>query len=386
MKLRALATLLLALPLLTAPSPAVAADPDLEVAVAVSGLQNPWAMTFLPDGAMLFTERDEKTVSLRLPNGEVRVVLDSPPGMWSGGETGLMGIETAADFAESRIFYTCHGYRSGTTKDVRVVAWRLDAARTSATLVKTLVTGLASTSGRHGGCALERGTAGELFIGTGDAATGALPQRRTSGGGKVLRVSAATGLGWPGNPFLGGDSVMAGRIYTYGHRNVQGLARQPGTNRIWSAEHGSYRDDEVNALVRGGNYGWNPVPRRAGDPAYNEGANSPMTDHTLPGTQRSASWTSGTPTLASSGASFVSGDQWGSLDGALAVAMLKASQLRFLRFDSSQRIVRPSSPPVLDGTYGRLRGVQLGPDGALWVSTSNGSNDRILRITPAAPR
>ena len=295
-----------------------------------------------------------------------------------------MGIERANDFATSGRFFTCHGYRSGSVADVRVVAWRLDLKTRKATFERTLVPGLPTTSGRHGGCALRRGDGHQLFVGTGDAAIGVSPQRLTSSGGKVLRVDDRTGAGLKGNPFFTSGYAKKRRVWTYGHRNVQGLARLPSGGPMWSVEHGSYRDDEVNALVAGGNYGWNPVPRRSGDPSYNEGANSPMTDASLPGTQRSAAWSSGDPTIAPSGATFITGSEWGVLDGALAVSVLKGQELLFLRFSSSHRLVGTYKPAELDGTYGRLRGARRGVDGALYVTTSNGSNDKILRITPVA--
>ncbi len=366
-----------------APAATGAADPPpLDVRVVQAGLQHPWALTFLPDGSMLYTQRDRLSVTLRDPQGRSTVVLSRPAGMWSGGETGLMGIEKSADFARSGVFYTCHGYRSGDVRDVRVVAWRLDRSAGRATFVRNVVVGLPSSTGRHGGCALRRGKADSLFIGTGDAARGGIPQSLTSGGGKVLRVSATTGRGYDDNPWASARTAMQRRVWTYGHRNVQGVVRQPSTGQMWSVEQGSYRDDEVNVLVKGGNYGWNPVPRASGDPDYNEGANSPMTDDSLPGTQRQAAWRSGTSTVATSGADFVSGSGWGSLDGALAVATLKGTSLRLLTFDSSRRLVRQYTPSELSGTYGRLRGVQRGPGGVLYVTTSNGTDDKILRVAP----
>ncbi len=358
-----------------------AAPPALQVDTVRSGLQNPWAIAFLPSGSMLYTQREAKTVTLRKTGGAESVVLRSPAGMWSGGETGLMGIEVANDFATSRQFFTCHGYRAGTKKDVRVVAWRLNASGTGATFVRNLVIDLPSTSGRHGGCALLRGNGNTLYVGTGDAAIGKAPQSLASGGGKVLRINAKTGQGHPDNPYASSTNRQTRKIFTYGHRNVQGLALR-GNNTVWSVEHGSYRDDEVNLLVAKGNYGWNPVPRSSGDPSYNEGGNSPMTDDSLPGTQRAAAWRSGDSTIAPSGATFVSGESWGELNRTLAMSVLKSQELLFLRFDASGSYVSTYRAPELDGDFGRLRAARRGPDGALYVTTSNGSNDRILRVRP----
>jgi glucose/arabinose dehydrogenase len=376
---RVIPALLLAPPLAVA-APAAADRPSLAVSVVEDGLDIPWDLAFLPGGSMLVTERDEKRVLLRTPGGSVRTLLDSPRGMWSGGETGVMSVEVAPDFSASRRILTCHGYRRGSVKDVRVVSWRLNRAGTSLSYVRTLVKGLPSTSGRHGGCALAIGTRNQLYVGTGDAAVGRNAQRLTSGGGKVLRVDATTGRPVSTNPFIRSSSGMKQRILTYGHRNVQGLARRTdGT--MWSVEQGSYRDDEVNKLVKKGNYGWNPVRRAPGDPAYNEGANSPMTDFRLPGDQRGAKWRSGNRTYATSAGTFVTSASWGDWRGALAVASLKDSSLRLLRFNQAGQLRETWKPVALDRRYGRLRAAVRGPDGALYLTTSNGSNDKILRVT-----
>lgn len=373
--------LLLALPLFAA-TPAVAASrPTLDVTVVQDGLQHPWDLDFLPDGSMLVTERDRKTVSLRTPDGSLRTILTAPRNMWSGGETGLMAIEVAPDFASSRGFMTCHGHRDARGRqDVRVVRWRLNRAGTSASYVRTLVSGLPSTSGRHGGCALLTGSRNQLYIGTGDAAVGRYPQRLSSGGGKVLRVDATTGRPVAGNPYIRSSSRMKQRVFTHGHRNVQGLAHR-ADRTVWSVEQGSYRDDEVNRLSKKGDYGWNPVPRAAGDAAYNEGPNSPMTDYRLPGAQRAAKWRSGGSTVAASGGDFVAGSSWRGWDGALAVSSLKDESLRLLRLTKKGTLREEWKPDALNGRYGRLRAAVAGPDGALYLTTSNGSDDKILRVT-----
>lgn len=378
---RVVPAVLLSVPLLAvqAASPAQAAKPDLTVTVVQDGLAIPWDLAFLPDRSMLFTERTAKRLSLRTAGGSTRTIFTSPTHMWASGETGLMSVEVAADFATTREFITCHGYKADGNPEVRVVRWRLNTAMTSASYVRTLVAGLPATSGRHGGCALVKGSRNQLYVGTGDAATGTNPQSLRSGGGKVLRVDATTGKPVSTNPYARSGNKMTQRIFTYGHRNVQGLARR-SDGSIWSVEHGSYRDDEVNRLAKQGNYGWNPVPRSSDDPAYNEGADSPMTDHALPGAQRSAAWRSGDPTVATSGAAFV-GSSWGDWNGALAVSVLKDSELRLLRFSSAGSLREVWKPSALDGTYGRLRGAVRGPDGALYLTTSNGSDDKILKVT-----
>jgi glucose/arabinose dehydrogenase len=172
----------------------------------------------------------------------------------------------------------------------------------------------------------------------------------------------------PDNPFPGSP------VWTLGHRNVQGLAWRPH-GRMWSVEHGTDRDDEVNLLRAGGNYGWNPVP------GYNE--SRPMTDFRLPGRQIGARWRSGFPTLATSGATWVRGRQWGVYNGALAVCALKASRLLFMKFDSRGKLRWVRTPAALNGDFGRLRSVTRTRSGALLVTTANGGGgDRVVRVTP----
>jgi aldose sugar dehydrogenase len=346
----------------------------LRVRTVVRNLDIPWDLTFLPSGAMLFTERDRERIWWRGHEGRRHVVAATPRGVWHSGETGLMSILAARDFARTRQFLTCHGVTRPNGHAIHVVRWRLNDAATKARRLDTIVPGLPTRSGRHGGCRLRYGAGGALYIGTGDAAVGTNPQSLRSGGGKVLRVRPRTGAGWPGNPYADASSAMKRRVYTYGHRNVQGLALR-SDGRMWSVEHGTDRDDEVNLLRKGGNYGWNPVP------GYDE--STPMTDFSLPGRQIGARWRSGNPTIATSGATWLRGRQWGRWQGCLAVATLADESLRIMRFRGDGSFVRMWRPPALNGQYGRLRSVVLGPGHALYVTTSNdGGNDRILRVTP----
>ena len=162
-------------------------------------------------------------------------------------------------------------------------------------------------------------------------------------------------------------------MLTYGHRNVQGLSqRSDGT--VWSIEQGTDRDDEVNRLVTGGDYGYNPVP------GYNESV--PMTDQGLPGTQITAKWRSGFPTRATSGGTWIRGKRWGVYNGMLAVATLKDSRMLFMRFDAAGTFRYLLTPPALT-RFGRLRSVTQLPKGDLLVTTSNGGGrDSVLRVHP----
>jgi glucose/arabinose dehydrogenase len=207
-------------------------------------------------------------------------------------------------------------------------------------------------------------------VGTGDAATGTNPQSLTSLGGKVLRIDT-NGAAATGNPSLGPGADP--RIWSFGHRNVQGLAFAPGTPawRGYSIEHGTDRDDEVDRLVPG-NFGWDPVP------GYDE--SRPMTDlGKFPSAVR-ASWSSGFPTIAPSGATFLTGSRWGSWNGALAVAVLKGAQLR-VYFPQSDGAITGTLVRLQDGV--RLRSAVQGPDGNLYVSTdARAGGDQIWKVVP----
>ncbi|MGL5927992.1 MAG: PQQ-dependent sugar dehydrogenase, partial [Dermatophilaceae bacterium] len=237
-------------------------------------------------------------------------------------------------------------------------------------------TGLPLTSGRHSGCRLRFGSDGRLYVATGDAAVGTTPQSLGSLGGKVLRVN------WDGsvpsdNPFVSRGGA-ARYVWSYGHRNLQGLTLRPGTSELWTAEHGPSRDDEVNWVVRGANYGWDPVP------GYDE--SRPMTDLAKFPAARAAMWSSGAPTVATGGTAFLSAPEWGAWRGALAVALLKDQGVLLMRMNptlSPSRVVQTTRLPQAEG-LGRIRTVQQGPDGALWLTTSNGTDDRIVRVAPVA--
>jgi glucose/arabinose dehydrogenase len=358
-------------------SPAAAAPPTLHVATVLSGLDHAWDIGFAPDGTMFVTERPGR-LWIRPADGTFHQLFLDLGDLWASGETGFMSVEVDPLYATNRRIYTCQG-ATDFSNTVQVVAWQVNAANTGATRTNDpLVGGIDGQFGRHGGCQLRVDPSGALIVGTGDAALGTNPQNTHSLAGKTLRVNRFDGTGLPGNPFFGNLAAGDPRIQTIGHRNVQGLAVQPVTNIVWSAEHGPDRDDEINQLINGKNYGWNPVN---GDPnGYNEFV--PMTDHNLPNVQ-DAAWASGIPTLATSGATFLRGTSWGDWQGALAVSTLKGSALQIYAVNAatnSATII--ATPPELNGTHGRLRSAELGPSGILYVTTDNGGNDEVLAVSP----
>lgn len=363
---------------LAAGSPAVADDSraapiELRVRTVVGGLENPWDVQPIGGGGLLVTERDRARLSV-VRGGTRRTVRFPSARVWVSGETGLMSMAVDPRFAQTRRFWTCSGWQTGGGHDIRVSMWKLSANERRAKLVRHVLTGLPTTSGRHGGCRLLLDASSKaLFVGTGDAADPANPRNLTSLGGKVLRINRRTGAAMPDNPYADASNPNQQRVFTYGHRNVQGLAQRASDGAVVSVEHGSYRDDEVNALSPGADFGWNPGH------GYDESV--PMTDQALPGQQTEAIWTSGTPTIATSGAAWTSGSRWGAYAESLAVAALGGERMLFIRFDDSLRQLEVSTPAVMQ-RYGRLRSVTSLPNGALLVTTSNGVDDKILRVSP----
>jgi glucose/arabinose dehydrogenase len=355
--------------------------PRLAVTVVLDGLDHPWDVAQAPDGTLLVDERPGRLTAVR-PDGEVLDVAADLDDLYAQGETGLMGLVLDPRFEVNRRLYTCQGLLDGDSADggasIAVVAWTVAADWRSATrIADPLVGGLPANeaSGRHGGCRLRFDVEGALLVGTGDNAVGSYPQDRGVLGGKVLRVDPVTGAAWPGNPFAGqpGASPL---VWTYGHRNVQGLAVRPGTGQVFAVEQGTDRDDEVTLLSAGGNGGYDPD----GDGTYDESV--PMTDPALPGVVP-ATWASGDPTIATSGATFLAGEQWGAYDGLLVVGVQKDTGLLALRIDADGGLVEQFRIPELEDAYGRIRTPQLGSDGALYVTTDNGDGeDVLLRIIP----
>ena len=358
---------LVASALVAGPAQVAEAAPTYRFTTVVSGLSVPWDLTWV-GGVMLYDQRAGGVWSKRgsAAPQRLRIPLPAP---YVNSEGGLLGMVADPKASTNKLFYTCQ--TASSTKDVRVLRWRLTSDTTAVAVGKPLITGIPLTSGRHSGCRLRFSATGMLYVGTGDAAVGSNAQRKSSLGGKVLRIHPDGRIPTT-NPFYssGGNARY---VWNYGHRNVQGLALRPGTNSLYSAEHGPDRDDEVNRVRKGANYGWDPVP------GYDE--SRPMTDLRKFPKAVPAIWRSGRPTVATSGITFLSGSAWGSWNGALAVAQLKGTGIRLLFMDRDGKVTRTQMVPG-STAYGRIRTVQLGPDRALYFTTSNVSGDKIVKVTP----
>jgi glucose/arabinose dehydrogenase len=357
----------------TAPEQTLQAQPDplkkptLKAAALIKGLDHPWDIAFLPDDTLLFTER-AGTIS-KVIDGKKQVV-HTIKGIYVRGESGLLGLAVDPEFLDNRYVYACYS----TVSDVRVARWTANSAVTALEDEKDIITGLPlnlkTFPGRHAGCRLQFGADKVLWVGTGDAAIGTNPQNPASLGGKILRVDR------DGNAAKGNlEPPFDPRIFSYGHRNVQGLAllQSPkGDVYGYSIEHGTDNDDEVNVLVPG-NFGYDPIP------GYNESVS--MTDASKFPAAIDAVWSSGTPTIAPSGATIITGKNWELYNGRLAVAVLKGQHLRIMKAGGHDKILEDDKE--FQDRFGRLRTVVMGPDNAMYLSTDNGSGiDQIIKVTP----
>ncbi len=349
--------------------------PALAVSTVVGGLEHPWDLGFLPDGSMLVTERAGRVQ--RVADGRAQPVSMDLDDVFAQGESGLLGLLVHPDFATSREFSTCQSHtENGDPVDIRVLTWTLSEDGSAATAAaQPLLTGLPlNPSGRHSGCRLGLDPDGNLMVTTGDTADPDAPQDLGSLGGKTLRADLETGKPLADPPFPADPYV-----WSTGHRNLQGIAVRPGTDQVFTAEHGPDIDDEVNLDARGANSGWDPSQGGTVD-SYDESV--PMTDLARFPDAVEAVWSSGDPTEAISGAAFLDGPQWGSLDGAFVMAALKGQKVIALQLDAAGAVTGEVVPAELRGTLGRIRSVQQGPDGDLYLTTDNGSDDEVVRVTP----
>jgi len=340
-------------------------NPKITDDVVVSGLAHVWEINFLPDATMIFTERQGRLSAFI--DGQVKQIaqIDDVKVI---GEGGLLGLAVDPNFNENRQVYTCFNSIEG---DVRVVRFKLSADLSELDDRNDIVTEIpANNSGRHSGCRIAFGPDNFLWIDTGDAALNdSIPQDPQSLGGKILRVDG-DGNAAPGN--FGGN--FDPRIYSFGHRNTQGIAffAKPIKGVVGvSVEHGSYQDDEVNPLLPG-NFGWSPGAN------YNE-LGVPMTDKARFTDAIEPIWKSGESTIAPSGAAILKGKNWKAWEGAIVTSVLKDARLRIFEINDDLQVTNQKD--LFVNTYGRLRAATMGPGNALYISSSNGKDDKIIRIS-----
>ena len=302
------------------------------------------------------------------------------------GQSGVHGVALDPEFATNRRVYVFMGSTLTPPRTNRVVRLALSTDLRQASLRTDIVTDLAfknvstanGAAGSHSGGRLRFGPDGFLHVTTGDNHSATIPQSPTVLGGKVLRITT-DGAAAPGNTAPAGFDR---RIFTYGHRNVQGISFRPGTGQPFIGEHGPNHSDEVTALQNGGNGGWDPQNRPSltcpdSYCGYAGSATSmPMTDLTRFPAALRPSWTNNGASQGMGPIVFLTGAQWGAWNGRLAVGIMGGSRLEILELDAGGSAIGTTSAALPSV---RFRGLTQGPDGSLYVATDAGE---IWRVTP----
>ncbi|MFF9818163.1 PQQ-dependent sugar dehydrogenase [Streptomyces sp. NPDC014006] len=321
------------------------------VRTVATGLDSPWGLAPLPDGGLLVASRDKGTIIRVDDKTGKKTELGEVSGVAADGEGGLLGIALSPDYASDHMIYAYFTSAS----DNRIARMIYDARKPAGeqlgapdTVFKGIPKGVIHNGGR-----IAFGPDRMLYAGTGETGERGLAQDWKSLGGKILRLTPE-GEPAPGNPFP--DSP----VYSYGHRNVQGLAWD-GKQRLFASEFGQDTWDELNAIKPGGNYGWPDAEGRSGDSAYVDPVAQWHTDDASP-----------------SGIAYAGGCVW--------MASLKGQRLWRIPLRGTQASAAPQD--FLRGEYGRLRTVVAAGGDRLWVSTSNtdgrgepkSGDDRILEV------
>jgi glucose/arabinose dehydrogenase len=321
----------------------------------------PWAMEFAPDGRLFVTERIGRVLIVNVTQGTFEVAL-SLEGVFAADEAGMLGLALDPQFSENHLVYVYVTMRVGMTGAVnRLLRFREVSNRLGEMAV--LMDDIPAAQ-IHDGGRLKFGPDGLLYVTTGDAATQGLAQDISSLAGKILRINR--------DGSSPRDNRFSSPLYSYGHRNSQGIDWHPATGTMWSSEHGNVGNDEINVIQSGANLGW---PRIQGS-------------ETMPGMESPLA--SFSPSIAPSGATFYRGTRIPQFSNNFFVATLRGTHLLRVVVDSTGRRIT-AQERLLEGAYGRLRDAVMGPDGHLYFCTNNRDgrgtpavgDDRILRIAPA---
>jgi len=332
------------------------------VEVVVNNLEVPWSLAFAPDGRLFVTERPGRVriVNLSSRTSELALTLDD---VFAQGEAGLLGLTLDPDFAQTRFVYIYYTAAQSGGSMNRVARYREVGGRLGE---RAILLDNIPASTIHDGGRIRFGPDGLLYFTAGDASNAALAQDVASLAGKILRLNR-DGTTPRANAF-------GSPVYSWGHRNPQGLDWHPVTGDLWATEHGNAANDEVNVIQSGANYGW---PRIEGTQTMT-GMETPVTFYN--------------PTVAPSGAAFYRGQRFPQFANNLFVATLRGTHIIRLRLDAAAPRRIAAQERLLADRFGRIRIVVSGPDGFLYFATNNrdgrgsptADDDRIARIVPVS--
>lgn len=394
--------------------------PELNQTTVLSDLQNPWDLAFLDNGTMFFTEKCHG-LSVLKPNGDVSQLLgmkdaegyaSSENDLFCHGQAGMNGVAVDPNFDDNRYVYVYSASTMTPPATNRVIRLTVNDDFTAVSDRTDIVDDIPykpeatdhpfGDAGAHNGGRIQFSPDdGFLYVTTGDNHNSELPQSPQSLGGKVLRIDRngeAASTNYAGEGF---DS----RIYTYGHRNVHGLTFHPDSSQPIVTEHGPWHSDEVNALVSGGNSGWDPRPNMAGrdncpddycgyEPNQQEGMNPveraaymPLTDlETYPEAMQPA-WQNNNLSQGISGTDFLTGEQWGAWNGRMVVGFMGigfgdtpvGNRIELIEIADDGLSVHGTSEMALPKGSARYRTLVQGPDGNLYAIVDG---VEIHRISP----
>ena len=345
-------------------------DVKFRVETVASGLEIPWAFAWLPNKDILVTERPGRIRIIE--SGKLRAEpVFTVPDVEPTGESGLMDISLHPEFSKNGFIYLAYSYNKE-GKRVKVVRYKYAAGKFADP--KTIVDDIPGAP-NHSGMRCRFGPDGKLYVTTGDSTDWNLAQKMDSLAGKTLRLND-DGTIPADNPFMKTPGARP-EIWTFGNRNAQGLAWQPGSGLLFETEHGpsffegrGFGGDEVNILESGKNYGWPEIHHTE----TRAGMDSPLLEYT--------------PACAPGSAMFYNGTVFPAFKGNFFFGCLKGARIIRVILDGRKVV---SQENLLDSAYGRIREMAEGPDGYIYFSTSNRDgrgttakdDDRIMRLVPA---
>lgn len=344
-----------------------AADSELQVKELATGLKNPWGMAFLPSGDLLLTERAGQVRKYSFDEG-LSEPLANAPAVQAVNQGGMLDVAIDPEFASNQTIYLCYTKQDSNGNSSAVMRAKLDGNSLTDNqtifVAKPLV-----DNGFHFGCRLTFDAQNNLYVAMGDRYKYMDEAQNTDNHfGKIVRIRR-DGSVPEDNPFADGE---APEVFTYGHRNVQGLTTHPQTGAIWAMEHGPKGGDEVNLLAKGNNYGWPAITYGVdydgtviSDKTHQEGMEQPV-----------LYWD---PSIAPSGMAFYNNDTFADWQGDLLVGALKFTHLRRIEMNDGQP---GEQHEYLRDRNERIRDVEVGPDGLIYVLT-DAPKGKLLQLSPA---
>lgn len=342
-----------------------------QTVTVAEGLSFPWSLAFLPqDKGFLITERDGKLLHVS-PDGKTKTEISGLPDIYAAGQSGLFDIKLSPDFAKNKIVYFAFAEGTAEENNTALARATLDLAAHKLNNMRVLFRATPKVKGNnHYGGRILFAADGTLFLTLGERFAYRDEAQSTANHlGTIIRLNADGSIP-KDNPFAS-DKASKPEIYSFGHRNVQGIALQPGTNKIWAHEHGPKGGDEVNILKPGANYGW-PVVTFG-----REYSGLEITDQTsAPGMEDSiVHWV---PSIAPSGMAFYTGDKFPTWKGDIFVGALAGQHVRHLTV-KGDKITHQAM--MLKPMEERIRDVRSGPDGYIYILTDS-PDGRLIRIEP----